>query len=523
MWGTAMDVVAWLHSLGLSRYEAAFRENRIDFEVLPKLTAEDLRELGVVAIGDRRKILAAVGDLSVLPDPDRTEAAGAADVAERRQLTLMFCDLVSSTALSVRLDPEDLRGVVGAYHGCCADWIDRKGGFVAKYLGDGVLAYFGYPNAHEDDAERAVQAALAIVEAVPRLVTAAGSSLQVRVGIATGVVVVGDLIGSGGAREPGIVGETPNLAARLQSLAEPNTVIIAEGTRRLLGSLFELQDLGVTELKGISGPVRVWAVLRASSVESRFDALHTARLGPLIGREEELQLLLRCWSRAKSSEGQVVSLSGEAGIGKSRLMAALVESVAAAPYARLRFFCSPQHTDSPFYPIIRQMERAAGLALDDTLQAKLDKLDALLAQTATSLSDAAQFAEMLSLPNDGRYPSLKSTPQQRRRSTMDALARQVEALTRRESSAYDLRGRALDRSHQPGSIRSGCRSDRKPSRAADRDVQARVRAAALDRTAIRHLTRHRSTGAARSRRHDRQRCRQQAHPGGHPAGHYRSH
>ena len=433
MWGTTMDVAGWLHSLGLGRYEAAFRENNIDFTVLPKLTAEDLRDLGVVAIGDRRKILAALGELDVIPDPagiGRSKPVSAMDAAERRQLSVMFCDLVGSTALSAQLDPEDLRGVISAYHRCCAEWIERHGGFTAKYMGDGVLAYFGYPKAHEHDAERAVQAGLAIVDAVPRLVTAAGSPLQVRAGIATGLVIVGDLFGSGEAQERGIVGETPNLAARLQSLAEPNTVIIAEGTRRLLGGLFELKDLGIREdLKGIVGPVQAWVALRASSVESRFEALHTTGLTALVGREEELQLLLRCWSRARSGGGQVMLISGESGIGKSRLTAALLESIAGEPHTRLRYFCSPQHTDSAFYPIIGQMERAAGIARNDTLQAKLDKLDALLAQTATSLQDAALFAEMLSLPNDGRYPSLEPTPQRRRQGTLDALTRQGEALT----------------------------------------------------------------------------------------------
>ena len=433
MWGTTMDVAGWLHSLGLGRYEAAFRENNIDFTVLPKLTAEDLRDLGVVAIGDRRKILAALGELDVIPDPagiGLSKPVSAMDAAERRQLSVMFCDLVSSTALSAQLDPEDLRGVIGAYHRCCAEWIERHGGFTAKYMGDGVLAYFGYPKAHEHDAERAVQAGLAIVDAVPRLVTAAGSPLQVRAGIATGLVIVGDLIGSGEAQERGIVGETPNLAARLQSLAEPNTVIIAEGTRRLLGGLFDLKDLGIREdLKGIVGPVQAWVALRASSVESRFEALHTTGLTALVGREEELQLLLRCWSRARSGGGQVMLISGESGIGKSRLTAALLESIAGEPHTHLRYFCSPQHTDSAFYPIIGQMERAAGIARNDTLQAKLDKLDALLAQTATSLQDAALLAEMLSLPNDGRYPSLEPTPQRRRQGTLDALTRQVEALT----------------------------------------------------------------------------------------------
>ena len=252
--------------------------------------------------------------------------------------------------------------------------------------------------------------------------------MQTRVGIATGLVVVGDLIGSGEAQERGIVGETPNHAARLQGIAEPNMVVIAEGTRKLLGNLFELEDLGPKDLKGIAGPVRAWAALRASSAEGRFEALHATGLTALVGREEELELLLRRWSRAKTGEGQVVLLSGEAGIGKSRLTAALLENVATEPHTRLRYFCSPQHTDSAFYPIIGQMERAAGLAHDDIPQAKLDKLDAMLAQTSTSMQDAALFAEMLSLPNDGRYPTLELTPQQRRQKTLEALTAQIAGL-----------------------------------------------------------------------------------------------
>ena len=303
------------------------------------------------------------------------------------------------------MDPEDLREVISAYQKCVAETVRRCGGFVAKYMGDGVLVYFGYPQAHEDDAERAVRAGLELIAAVTALKSPV--SLQTRVGIATGLVVVGDLIGSGEAQEHGIVGETPNLAARLQGIAEPNMVVIAEGTRRLLGNLFEFEDLGAKDLKGIAGPVRAWAALRASSAEGRFEALHTAGLTALVGREEELELLLRRWSRAKRGEGQVVLLSGEAGIGKSRLTAALLERLAAEPHTRLRYFCSPQHADSAFYPIIDQMERAAGLAHDDKPQARLDKLDALLAQTSTSTQDAALFAEMLSLPNDGRYPVLE--------------------------------------------------------------------------------------------------------------------
>src|SRR5271156_3188516 len=277
-----MDVGDWLRSLGLDQYEAAFRDNAIDGKVLPKLTAEDLKELGVASVGHRRTLLSAIAELSAtlaspVPVPSAAPAESPApDAAERRQLTVMFCDLGGSTAMSARLDPEDMREIIGAYHRLCANRIERDGGFVAKYMGDGVLAYFGYPQAHEHDAERAVQAGLAIVDAAPKLVTAAGSPLHVRVGIATGLVVVGELIGSGESRERGVVGETPNLAARLQAIAEPDMVAIAEGTRRLLGNLFELQDLGPKHLKGIAGPARAWAALRRSSAESRFEALHAS-------------------------------------------------------------------------------------------------------------------------------------------------------------------------------------------------------------------------------------------------------
>ena len=344
----------------------------------------------------------------------------------------MFVDLVGSTALSARLDPEDLREVVGAYHRLCEDLIAKAGGFVAKYMGDGVLAYFGYPQAHEHDAERAVQAGLALIEATPKLKTVAGVPLVVRVGIATGLVVVGDLIGVGAAQEQAVVGETPNLAARLQALAEPNMVVVSEGTRKLLGNLFELEDLGAKDLRGISGLVRAWAALRASSVESRFEALHTSGLTALVGRDEQFELLLRRWSGSKTGQGQVVLLSGEAGIGKSRLTAALMERLAGEPHTRLRYFCSPQHTDSAFYPIIGQMERAAELAHNDAPQAKLDKLDAVFAQAATSPEDAALLAEMLSLPNDGRYPALELTPEQRRQGTLEALMSQLVGLARQQ-------------------------------------------------------------------------------------------
>jgi class 3 adenylate cyclase/predicted ATPase len=434
-----MDVVVWLRSLGLERYEAAFRENEIDERVLPSLTQEDLKEIGVGPVGHRRMLLEAIaalrGDTSgKVPSADVATAsnvpnAAPEDRAERRQVTVMFSDLVGSTALSARMDPEDFREVISAYQNSVAESVGRFGGFVAKYMGDGVLIYFGYPQAREDDAERAVRAGLQLVAAIGGLKTHA--ALQTRVGIATGVVVVGDLIGSGASQEQAIVGDTPNLAARLQGVAEPNSVVIAESTRKLVGSLFELEGLGPQELKGISGPTRAWAALRPASVEGRFEAMHASGLTDLVGREEELDLLLRRWSKAKSGEGQVVLLSGEAGIGKSRLTAALLERLATEPHTRLRYFCSPQHTDSAFYPIISQMERAAGLAHDDTAQAKLDKLDSLLAESLAPREDVALLAEMLSLPNDGRYPTLELAPNQRRQRTLEALITQIEAFARR--------------------------------------------------------------------------------------------
>ena len=425
-----MDIDGWLRRIGLAQYAEMFRANDIDGEMLGRLTNDDLKDIGVASFGHRKKLLEAIAELAgnapALPQPALIEPK-TPDTAERRQVTVMFSDLVGSTALSARMDPEDLREVISAYQKCVAGTVQRFGGFVAKYMGDGVLVYFGYPQAHEDDAERAVRAGLELIGAVRALKS--NAPLQTRVGIATGLVVVGDLIGSGEAQERGIVGETPNLAARLQGIAEPNTVVIAEDTRKLLGNLFELRDLGPKDLKGITGPARAWAALRASSVEGRFEALHGSGLTALVGREEESKLLRR-WSRAKTGEGQVVLLSGEAGIGKSRLTAALLERLAGEPHTRLRYFCSPQHTDSAFYPIIGQMERAAGLTHDDTPPAKLDKLDLLLAPTSTSKQEAALFAEMLSLPNDGRYPALDLPPPQRRQRTLEALIAQIEALTR---------------------------------------------------------------------------------------------
>ena len=342
----------------------------------------------------------------------------------------MFSDLVGSTALSARMDPEDLREVISAYQKCVAETVQRFGGFVAKYMGDGVLIYFGYPQAHEDDAERAVRAGLELIQALGTLKSSA--PLQTRVGIATGLVVVGDLIGSGAAQEQAVVGETPNLASRLQSIAAPNTVVIAESTRRLVGNLFELQDLEPKELRGIAEPVRAWSALRPSSVESRFEALRTAAT-PLVGREEEIELLKRRWAQAKAGDGCVVLISGEPGIGKSRIAEAIQERLGAEPHTRLRFFCSPHHQDSALYPAIVQLERAAGFRRDDTGEQRLDKLEAVLLRATNDISEIAPLlADLLSIPTGNRYAAIDLTPQKRKEKTLAALVAQVEGFSSRE-------------------------------------------------------------------------------------------
>ncbi len=425
-----MDIAAWLRRLGLEQYEQAFRDNAIDAEVLAELTDADLDKLGML-LGHRKRFLKAAGELrpsAFHPDPGADEIAvqsrAAEPIAERRQLTVMFVDLVGSTALASRLDPEDLREIIGAYHRCVADKVAHFGGFVAKYMGDGVLVYFGYPQAHENDAEQAVRAGLALVGAVGRLQQS--EPLRVRIGIATGQVVVGDLITSGEGQERGVVGETPNLAARLQALAEPDAVVIGPQTRQLLGDLFEYRDLGAVEVKGFPEPIHPYQVVCESAVESRFEALHGATPTPLVGREEEVDLLLRHWNRAKSGGGRGVLLSGEPGIGKSRLTVALQERLQNEPHTRLRYFCSPHHQDSALHPTIAQLERAAGFERDDTPERKLDKLAALLAPA--SREDGALLAELLSLPTEDRFPPLQLTPQRKKEKTFEALLRQLEYL-----------------------------------------------------------------------------------------------
>jgi class 3 adenylate cyclase len=438
-----VDIAGWLRGLGLERYEQAFRDNAIDDTILPKLTADDLKDIGVTVVGHRRRMLEAIAVLDAGDDRVPSSAAESkiapapvpksatpAMQAERRQLTVMFVDLVGSTALAHRLDPEEMGNVLRAYHEAVEKVVARFGGHIAKFMGDGVLVYFGYPQAHEDDAERALRAGLELTEDIGELRTQ--ERLQARIGIATGLVVVGDLIGAGEAQERGVIGETPNLAARLQAIAEPGAVIIASSTRRLIGNLFECRDLGAVKVKGIVEPVQAWQALRTSAVESRFEAFHLAALTPVVGRAEEIDLLLRRWQRAKSGDGQVVLLSGEPGIGKSRIGAALEEQLQAEIHTRLRCFCSPYHGDSALHPIITQLERAAEFKRADPPEVKLDKLEALLTPMSPREDDVALLAELLSLPASDRYPPLNLSPQQKKQKTFDALVWRLESLARQQ-------------------------------------------------------------------------------------------
>jgi class 3 adenylate cyclase len=419
-----IDVRNWLLENGFERFADLFEENEIDGEVLFDLTDGDLKDLGL-ALGPRKKLLKALADneagdgLQSTATPESRPArapAGHSPVAqdaERRHLTVMFVDLVGSTALAGRIDPEDMRDVIIGFQNAVAGVVTRFEGQVAKYMGDGVLCYFGWPKAHEDDAERAVRAGLAIVQALARLQTPDGDVLTARVGVATGLVVVGDLIGEGAAQEEAVVGETPNLAARLQALAEPDQVVVAEATRKLLGGMFDLIDLGNHALKGISGKTPAYIVTAERAVESRFEARVSGSVSAMVGRDHELALMLERWKSAKAGEGQLLFLTGEAGIGKSRITRAMIDAVAGEPHIRLSYQCSPYHTESSLYPAIQQLIYAADIKAGDSNDEKLDKLDAVLLD-----GNKALIASLLGLETEQRYGSLNLTPQQQRARTL---------------------------------------------------------------------------------------------------------
>ena len=436
-----MDIGAWLRGLGFGRYESTFIKNAIDTDVLLELTEADFEKLGI-PLGDRKRLIKAIdawhasaGGTVSANEVGRGGPSGQVrpTTAERRHMTVMICDLVGSTALSTRLDPEDLCKVMDAYHAACARIVRAYDGFLAEFRGDGILAYFGYPRAHEDDAERTVRAALDIVAAVARLETRATQPLAVRIGIATGLVVVGDLSGEGALSEHAVVGDTPNIAARLQALVEPGMVVVAASTRRLLGELFRLRDLGEHQVKGIAEPVAAWTVEGLSASESRFEAARLAGRTDLVGREAETSFLLERQRSAWKGEGQIVLISGEPGIGKSHLAEAFAERSLGAPHTRLRFQCSPYHTNSTLRPFIVQLERAAGFKADDTSEQRLEKLETALGLDPSRVQAVAPlFAALLSIPFGDRYQPLALSPTQQRRQTLAALLDQFEANARQQ-------------------------------------------------------------------------------------------
>lgn len=413
-----VDVSKWLSDNGFCRLIELFQDNEIDGEILFELTNDDLKDLGL-PLGARKRLLRALesGAETLGRQDKRPYAHRHADAAERRQLTVMFVDLVGSTALSTHLDPEDLRDIIASYQHLVADVVTRYEGHVAKYMGDGVLCYFGWPAAHEDDAERAVRAGRAIMQELETLTPRVGNQLLARAGIATGRVVVGDLIGEGAAQEEAVVGETPNLAARLQDLANPGQVVLAESTAQLLGNLFELEDLGLHALKGISGKARAFATGEERSTESRFDARMGDTTAPMVGRDNELALILDRWQLAKGGEGQLVLLTGEAGIGKSRIARAMIDAVSEEPHRRLTLQCSPYHKDTSLYPVIQQLTQAVGIEAGDSNEDGLDKLEILL-----GAENGALLGPLLGLQTETRYGQPELEPQQLRSLRLKALA-----------------------------------------------------------------------------------------------------
>src|SRR5262245_34260226 len=437
------QTIAWLQREGRVSYRALKREFALDDEFLEDLKAEII-EAKRLASDENGKVLVWTGEGTQREtekrgnreaEKEQTTASDARrqtldSAAERRQLTVQFIDLVGSTVLSTQLDPEELREVIQAYRETCASAIARFGGHLAKYIGDGLLVYFGYPQAHEDDAQRAVRAGLGIVTALPQLNARLQSTLaahscaplQVRIGIHTGLVVAGEM-GVGDQPEPrAIVGETPNIAARLQEKAEPNSVVISPTTYRLVTGLFACQDLGPQELKGLSTPLSVYRVVGESAAQSRFEAAVQTGLTPLVGREQEVGLLLERWEQVKEGMGQVVLLSGEAGIGKSRLVQVLKEHVAGESHARVECRCSPYYQNSALYPVIEHLQRLLQLRREDAPEQKLGKLERTLEQYGFSLPEVVPlFASLLSLPLPERYAPLSLTPQKQKQKTLEAL------------------------------------------------------------------------------------------------------
>ena len=469
-------VAAWLENLGLGRYAEAFQQNAIAWDVLPELNEGDLEALGVL-LGHRKTLLRAISQLSqraegmglgsipIAVSPEKQPVPPERDQAERRQLTVMFCDLVDSTALSRRLDPEDLQEVIRRFLDACSQTIGRLNGYIAKYMGDGMVVYFGYPQAHENDAERAVHAGLALLDTVKALHQNNPHpefSIAARIGIATGQVVVGEVMGQDTAKERSVFGETPNRAARLQAMATPNQLVIDPTTKRLVGHEFDFADLGAFSLKGFDTPVQAWQVLSIRLSASRFESSRSSHLTNFVGREQELALLLGRWREAIDGEGQVVLLSGEAGIGKSRIVRSLCDRLAGERYQTMQFQCSPYHLNTALYPATTFLRQAAGLASHDSAQAQLEKLDIIARESGLENQDTVSLlADLLSIQGEHRDPLLTVSPERRKDMTLEALVHHLQGLADRcpvlfivedahwiDPTTLDLMTRIIDRIRQ---------------------------------------------------------------------------
>lgn len=470
-------VSAWLESLGLERYREVFQQHAITWDVLPELNDDDLTSLGVL-LGHRKKLLRAIAQMSqsselnqaqtltVATTTERTPSSSGRDQGERRQLTVMFCDLVGSTALARRLDPEDVQEIIRRFLDACSQAVGRFNGYVAKYMGDGLLVYFGYPHAHEHDAERAVHAGLAILDLVKTSslddTSSRESQVAVRVGIATGKVIVGEIIGQETAKERSVFGETPNLAACLQGVATPNQLVVDSATKRLVGSEFGFEDGGSVSLKGFDTLIQVWRVTGTKVSASRFESYRSGRSGRFIGREHESALLVGRWREAVGGDGQVVLLCGEAGIGKSRLCRSVRDRLVDEPHQTIQFQCSPYHTNTALHPVIHCLQQAAGLTTEDDVHMQRRKLDAFASTSAIDDQiTVSLLTELLSIPGDAQHPPLMVSSDRRKEMTLEALRRQLQRLSDRcptllivedahwlDPTTMDLLTRIIDRIQQ---------------------------------------------------------------------------